>query len=87
VKQTIPCGELPVQIEGNRTDLTLTGNCRLVRITGEHNDIRVQVTPGGMIEVTGQHNDIWWQQMGPGPRPRLLNRGSSNTFHSEEPES
>jgi hypothetical protein len=82
-KQTIPCGEIPIQLEGDRTDLTLTGYCRVVRVTGEHNDIHVQVTPGGTIEVTGKHNDIWCQQMGAGPRPRLLNAGYSNTFHQE----
>jgi Protein of unknown function (DUF3060) len=83
-KQTITCGEMPVQLEGNRTDLMLTGYCRFVRITGDRNDIHVQVTPAGTIEVVGNHNDIWWRQVGPGPRPRLLDNGSSNTFHWEE---
>src|SRR5690349_16778548 len=83
-KQTIPCGDLPIQLDGNRTDLTLTGYCRNVRITGEHNDIRVQIAPGGAIDIVGAHNDVWWQQMGPGPRPRLLDNGANNTFHRQE---
>jgi Protein of unknown function (DUF3060) len=82
--QNIPCGDMPIQLEGNHTDLTLTGYCRYVRITGEHNDIRIQIAPGGTIEIAGQHNDVWWQQVGPGPRPNLVNSGSSNTFHREQ---
>jgi len=81
--QTIPCSDLPIQLEGNRTDLTLTGYCRYVRITGEHNDIHVQIAPGGTIEITGQHNDVWWRPAGPGQPPRLINNGTSNTFHAE----
>jgi hypothetical protein len=83
-KQSILCADMPIQLDGNRTDLLLTGYCRMVRIAGEHNDIRAQIIPGGTIEVVGAHNDIWWQQLGPGPRPRLIDNGASNTFHPEE---
>jgi hypothetical protein len=38
--------------------------------------------PGGTIEITGEHNDVFWHQQPPNPpRPRLLDSGSSNTFH------
>jgi Protein of unknown function (DUF3060) len=83
-RQMIPCSNMPIQLDGNRTETSLTGFCRNLRIAGEHNDVRVQVAPGATIDVVGRHNDVWWRQMGPGPRPALLDSGGSNSFHREE---
>jgi hypothetical protein len=80
-KQNIACEGQSVQLEGDRTELTLTGNCRLIRITGSHNDIETDIAPGGTIEITGGHNDVTWRQTEPGAPPVLQNRGESNTFH------
>ena len=80
-KQNIACERQPIQLEGDRTELTLTGPCDFVRITGSHNDIEINIVPGGTIEITGAHNDVTWRQIEPGPPPRLQNRGESNTFH------
>ena len=80
-KQTIVCEGQPIQLEGDRTELTLKGPCRFVRITGSHNDIETDVVPGGTIEITGGHNDVTWHQIGPGAPPQLQDRGESNTFH------
>jgi hypothetical protein len=78
----IACGPRPVLLNGNHTDVTLTGPCRYVRVAGAHNDVTVTVVPGGTIEITGEHNDVFWHQQPPNPpRPRLLDSGSSNTFH------
>jgi Protein of unknown function (DUF3060) len=78
----ITCGDLPVLLDGNHTDLTLSGPCRYVRLDGAHNDVTVTVTPGATIEITGAHNDVYWQSLDPqGPAPMLLNHGYSNTFH------
>ena len=77
------CRGLPVLLAGNHQDLTVDGNCTLVRVAGRHNDILVVLAPGGTIEITGAHNDVTWK-FGPGPHlaPRLLDHGESNTFHT-----
>jgi hypothetical protein len=79
--QNIACEGQSIQLEGDRMDLTLTGACRFVRITGSHNDIETDIIAGGTIEITGAHNDVTWHQIEPRPSPRLQNRGESNTFH------
>jgi hypothetical protein len=83
-KQTVPCDGRPIDIAGDRNDMTLTGSCQYVRVSGAHNDIYTDVTPGGTIEVTGDHNDVSWRQSQPGPPPNLQGRGESNTFHHLE---
>ncbi len=79
---TIACDARPVQLNGNHSDIRVTGGCRYVRITGEHNDISVEAAPGGTIEITGAHNDVTWTQVRPGPLPVLEDRGASNSFHA-----
>ena len=81
--KTITCtADRPVLLKGSHTELTLTGPCRYVRLTGAHNDIMVTLVPGGTFEITGEHNDVFWTPLDPrGRRPVLLNHGYSNTFH------
>jgi Protein of unknown function (DUF3060) len=80
-KQTIQCDGRPIDLAGNRNFMTLTGPCRFVRVSGAHNDVFIDVIPGGTIEITGDHNDVSWRRIEPGPRPTLEDRGKSNTFH------
>ena len=81
---TYPCKDMPVSLDGNRNDVRLTGGCQRVRVAGDHNDVHVDVAPGGTIEVTGGHNDVTWRQTAPGPKPELKDTGASNSFHHEE---
>jgi hypothetical protein len=85
--QQIACDGRPIQLEGDRGELTLTGPCRLVRITGSHNDVTLDIVPAGSIEITGGHNDVNWRQLTSGSRPNLDDHGDSNSFHrlSTEP--
>ena len=80
-KETIQCNGEPIQLDGDRTELTLSGACQFVRVTGAHNDIETDIVAGGTIEITGAHNDVTWRQIDSGPAPQLLNKGESNTFH------
>ncbi len=75
------CGVLPVLLTGNKTSTRLTGPCRQVAVTGNHNDVTLGLEPGARVEVTGAHNDIWWHQRRPGPRPVLIGRGKDDVFH------
>jgi hypothetical protein len=79
----IQCGELPIVLEGNHTNLTLSGNCGYVRVAGNHNDIAIELAPGGTIEITGAHNDVSWTQPNAAIPATFYNRGESNTFHPE----
>ena len=79
----IQCGELPIVLEGNRTDLNLSGNCGYVRVAGDHNDIVIELAPGGTIEITGAHNDVTWTQPNATIPATFYDRGTSNTFHPE----
>jgi hypothetical protein len=81
---TYPCRSEPVSVDGDRNNIRLTGACERVRIAGSHNDITVEVMPGGTIEITGGHNDVTWRQSAPGPKPELKDTGVSNSFHHEE---
>jgi hypothetical protein len=78
---TIPCGPQPVLLYGSHTTITLRGVCAYVRVAGAHNDIGIDIGPAGTIEITGAHNDVTWQQVQPGPPPRLIDGGYSNSFH------
>ncbi len=82
---TIACDVRPVQLNGNHTSIRVTGDCGFVRVAGEHNDIGVDVAPGGTIEITGAHNDVTWIQARPGPAPVLEDHGASNSFHRGRP--
>jgi hypothetical protein len=84
IRTPIACGPTPIQLTGDRLDTKLTGECHYVRITGAHNDIEIDVAPGGTIEMLGTNNDVFWNQVRPGPSPRLINNGSSNTFHQKQ---
>lgn len=84
IRAPIPCGATPIQLTGDRLDTHVTGGCRQVRIAGAHNDIIVDIVPGGTIEIVGSNNDVFWAQTAPGPRPQLIDHGASNTFHRQE---
>jgi hypothetical protein len=81
---TIPCDMRPVQLNVSRAELRLTGACHFVRLTGDHNDVFVELAPGSSIEITGAHNDVTWRLLRPGPEPTLIDRGESNTYHHDE---
>jgi hypothetical protein len=77
----IVCGAMPIQLTGNRLDTKVTGECQQIRITGAHNDIVVEIAPGGSIEILGSNDDVSWRQTQPGSPPRLIDTGANNTFH------
>ena len=81
VEGDVRCDGAPLVLAGSHTSLRLYGDCRQVRVEGEHNDILVQVPPGAVIETTGAHNDVTWTAARRSTRPVLLDRGSRNSFH------
>jgi Protein of unknown function (DUF3060) len=79
--QKIDCDGRPIDLAGSRTEMTVAGPCRFVRVSGDHNDIMTDIVPAGTIEIAGGHNDVSWRQIGPGPRPDLQDHGERNSFH------
>lgn len=84
VQGEIACGNAPIVLRGDRTVMTLTGACKDVTVAGDHNDITVQLAPGGQVVASGDHNDITWSQSEPGAPPVLSSPGGSNTFHAPQ---
>jgi Protein of unknown function (DUF3060) len=82
---TIHCGDQPIALAGDHTSLQLVGSCTNVRLAGSHNDVEVDIVPGGEITITGSHNDLTWHRAAPGPPPHLTDQGKSNTFHHPAP--
>ena len=78
---TVACDGRPFVVDANRASLKLRGRCYHVIVAGNHNDVETDVLGSGTVEITGAHNDVTWRQMSPGPRPVLVDRGPSNTFH------
>jgi hypothetical protein len=79
--QTVPCDGRPIDVAGDRNTMEFTGPCQYVRVSGAHNDIFIDIVPGGTIEITGDHNDVSWRRIKPGAHQILQDRGQSNTFH------
>ncbi|MBV9783378.1 MAG: DUF3060 domain-containing protein [Acidisphaera sp.] len=81
ITRIIQCTGTPIALDGSRTNLTLVGGCTRITVTGNNNEISVDIVPHGVIEVTGAHNEVSWRQLVPGPEPTLLSRGADNHFY------
>lgn len=86
VSQHVICSDHPIVLEGDRTEMTLTGGCRTVTLAGSHNDVTVDLAAGGTFDITGSHNDVNWRQVGVGPRPSLRDNGAGDAFHVLPPQ-
>ena len=67
------CDGGPIQLDGSRI---------VVRLTGNH-DVSVEAAAGAALELTGSHNDLVWRQAEPGPPPELRDHGDANSFQSD----
>lgn len=85
VSQKFACNGQPIVLEGDHTNMTLTGACRLVTLAGSHNDVTVDMAAGGRFDITGSHNDVNWRQSEPGPLPSMQDHGYSNSYHPMHP--
>ena len=79
----VQCDGRPVAIDGAHTRVEASGPCSSVRVTGEHNDVIVEMAPAGLVDVSGAHNDVWWRTPSGAP-PRFRDTGASNSFHRDE---
>ncbi|HEY4172071.1 MAG TPA: DUF3060 domain-containing protein [Rhodopila sp.] len=85
VTDHVVCGDHQIVLEGDHTDLTLTGACRSVTLAGAHNDVTAELAAGAVFDITGSHNDVNWRQVSAGPHPSLLATGEGDTYHPARP--
>jgi hypothetical protein len=75
---TFTCPAMPISIDANRTDITLDGSCKGVRINGSRNDLVINVVPNATIEVNGNRNSVGYRPIVRGAKPRWINNGDRN---------
>lgn len=78
VARTIDCGGREIVVAGNRSQLTLTGDCPVVSVNGNHNQITI--SNAASIEIAGNENQVTWGAAVSGSAPAIANAGRSNSI-------
>ena len=91
--RTIACDGGDVIVNGNKGDLTLTGNCKLLKINGNKNKVifastKKLVVKGNKnkavgvvkvkVKVVGNRNKVRWIRHEDGGRPTVKDKGNNN---------
>lgn len=74
---TIDCPGGQGEIMGSNNNLTITGNCTTLALSGPGNTISIHFAPGGQISFLGSHNTISWTSVD-GKSPKVTYMGSGN---------
>lgn len=69
------CNNSVVSITANHCNLVLTGHCKTLSISGNHNNVRVESASG--IDAIGNHNTVMWVKT---PMPQISNAGNYNNI-------
>jgi hypothetical protein len=72
---TFFCNNSIVSISSNHCNLVLTGHCKQLSITGNHNNVQVERASG--IDTPGNHNTVMWVKA---PMPAVSNYGNYNNI-------
>ncbi|HYH97659.1 DUF3060 domain-containing protein [Hyalangium sp.] len=77
-KATLACdGNTEVSISGSANDLTFTGECKRVDVTGSSNKVTLDTV--GRIDVTGTSNAVTWKKAAGGKKkPKVSSTGTAN---------
>jgi hypothetical protein len=77
-KETIACnGNTRVSISGSENELTFTGECKKVAVTGSMNKVSLDTVD--KISVTGSSNTVTWKQASSGnKKPKVAVLGQDN---------
>lgn len=75
-KRTIPCQGRRVEIQGTNHDITLTGVCAGLELTGVDNKVSITLTPDAVLQVSGAGQVVRWRSSG---QPRQIVDGIDNT--------
>lgn len=77
ITRAIACRDTIVAVNGNSCDLTLTGSCRALRLSGNKNKVKV-LGSIARIEANGNDNSAFWSPSANPQRPSVVNYGSRN---------
>ncbi|QSQ24628.1 DUF3060 domain-containing protein [Pyxidicoccus parkwayensis] len=65
-----------VEITGASNDVTLTGECKSVEVSGSGNKVKVEATSS--IEVAGTNNNVTWKRGHGKSKPKISRTGVGN---------
>ncbi|WPB77827.1 DUF3060 domain-containing protein [Archangium violaceum] len=65
-----------VNISGSDNEITLTGECKRVSVSGSTNMVKVEAAAA--IEVMGSDNQVTWKREVGGKKPKVTRTGSNN---------
>lgn len=72
---TIACEGRDVIVEGTDHDLTFTGDCASLKLTGTGSKIAIDLRPGAVVLVTGTDQTVKWRSAKP---PKVSMTGIDN---------
>ncbi len=74
---TLDCHGGPAMVEGVDNQVTITGDCASLSVSGTDNIVRIALVPGARITVSGVDNAVYWTAPG-NSRPRIAMSGVDN---------
>lgn len=81
-RRTIACGGRDVVVDGVDHDLTFTGGCASLALTGTDSTVVIDLKPGAPVKVEGTGNTVRWRSPSE-PRAKLV--GVDNTLVRQAP--
>ena|SRR5215471_13662087 len=82
IKRTIDCKGGGVTINGDKNQVTLTGQCSTLRVNGNENIAKVEAV--AEITTWGNRNKVTWTRGAGGKPPKISNPGTANIIKKEE---
>lgn len=82
VTETHDCNGGDVSVNGNRSEITLGGECGTVKVLGNSNTVTVEATVQAIYAVGRSNTVVWSAQKNP-RAPAVSNVGSQNRVHSD----
>lgn len=58
---TVACEGRDVVVEGTEHDLTFTGDCASLTLTGTSNKVAIDLRPGAIVAVNGTDQTVKWR--------------------------
>jgi len=75
--RVIRCNGQDVEVDGNQNTITLSGNCAVILVKGNHN--RVAVESVAWLRLIGSDNQVSWARGAGGRQPSVVDVGSRNS--------
>jgi len=80
---TLDCAGGKAEVKGSSNELTITGKCGSLDISGSANEVKIEFGPGAQINVSGSANDVEWTSTD-GRAPKVNDQGSANSVTPQQ---